>query len=94
MSTSLKRGLPLLFAPLFQRLKRYIYHFLSFINQVPNLVSLYNKFIQTFSSTVPGKKKNLILLMKSLTTVFCVQASKPSCEDPSRKKTVQHIQEQ
>lgn len=92
-STSVNRDLPLLFAPLFQSLKRYTYHFLSFINQRCQILCLYT----TNSSSLAAlfqEKKNLILLIKSLTTVFSVQASKPLCEDPSRGKTEQHIKEQ
>lgn len=57
VSTNVNRDLPLLFAPLFQSLKRYTYHFLSLINQRCQILGfLYSKFIYTFSSIAPGKK--------------------------------------
>lgn len=93
VSTSVNRGLPLLFAPLFQTLKRYTYHCFSFINQRCQILCLYTNSSRHLAALFQ-EKHNLILLMKSLTTVLCVQASKSLCEDPSREKTEQHIKEQ
>lgn len=78
VSTNVNRALPLLFAPLFQSLKRYTYHFLSLINQrCQILISLYSNFIYTFSSIVQGKKKSYFTNeVRSLTTVICELASK------------------
>lgn len=94
VSTSVNKDLPLLFAPLFQSLKRYTNHFLSFINQMCQILCLYTTNSSRHLAALFQEKNNLILLMKSLTTVLCVQASKPLCEDPSREKTEQHIKEQ